>query len=279
MLGKLFKYEFRNTAKIMLTLYGVLAAVTIFGMIVISIPAVAAANVNTVFTFIGASAIVLYALAIIALVAVTYVYICVHFYKSMYSDQGYLTHTLPVSPVATLNVKILVSLFWLFFSMVLALLSGLFLVAAASRGELFTALSELDFSEMNLIVKEETGVSLVTFFIELFIMCLLSCLDFLMLVFTSASIGQLFNQHKGASAIIAGIVLYFAQQIASVIPILLFSVSLVIRYDSSGGSITADFPPAIGNMLIISYIILTMFFITAYYTVCNIIVRKHINLD
>lgn len=87
MLGKLFKHEFKNTAKVMLLIYGMFAIITLLGTFVLSSDAVrdeasSAANIMLV------ASMIFYMLSVFALFIVTYVYMCVHFYKSMYSDQG-----------------------------------------------------------------------------------------------------------------------------------------------------------------------------------------------
>ena len=110
MLGKLFKHEFKATAKVLLPLNLVLVLVTIIGMIILNLDIFS----GTAMALVGAAYLILYILAIFALFIMTYVILMMRFYKSMYSDQGYLTHTLPVSPLALLNTKLLTGVCWTF---------------------------------------------------------------------------------------------------------------------------------------------------------------------
>ena len=121
MLKKLIKHEFKNTSKVMLAIYALVAVVTLLGTIsfVLLKPYVESGIVS----FLSRMSLVLYVLSIFALFIVTYVYMCIHFYKSMYSDQGYLTHTLPVSPLTTFHVKLGVSLCWLICSFLVMFVS------------------------------------------------------------------------------------------------------------------------------------------------------------
>lgn len=281
MLGKLFKYEVKNTAKIMLIIYFMLAAVTAYGMIVFSSSSLNSNHPGTIALIFASSAILLYIFTVITLFIVTFVFLCVHFYRSMYSDQGYLTHTLPVSPVATLNVKIIMSLLWLFFAIILTILSTLGMIAAANGGGKIKVYS---MEELNEIFMTSFGLSFLPMILLFLALILVCCLSYLMLIFVSASIGQLSTQKKEASAIITGIVLYFIQQIAATILVFILAFIMLSKYDVSifDSNITLD---SIGGPLQImltafgSTIGVMLFFITIYYIVCNVIVRKHINLD
>ena len=90
MLKKLFKYEFKSTAKIMLILYAILIITTSVGSVVLYSLDLDQAGESKLASILSVSAIVLYILAIFAVLIVMYVYLCVHFYRTMYSAQGYL---------------------------------------------------------------------------------------------------------------------------------------------------------------------------------------------
>ena len=52
----------------------------------------------------------------------------------MYSEQGYLTHTLPVKPITLFNVKLATSFLWLVTSLALLFVSIMIIVFGASGG-------------------------------------------------------------------------------------------------------------------------------------------------
>lgn len=272
MLGKLFKYEFKNTSKLMLTIYGVLLAVSVLGALTLSTDAVyyGTAEFSGISGFLTTSMILLYALSVFALFIVTFVYMCIHFYKTMYSDQGYLTHTLPVSPMATFNVKLIVSFVWTFGAVLLMIASILILLTGASRGEIWSSLSSIPIAEMNEAL-QDLGLSVGGFIGFLVISMVIACLSYLLMVYTCASVGQLFNQYKIVAAIVTGIVIYFVEQIASMIA--MFSVIPMMGLENSG-AIGLSFTPVIYSSLFLSLGFCIIFYIT-----CSVIVRKHINLS
>lgn len=282
MLGKLFKYELKNTAKVMLTIYAVLAAVTTLGSIVLSTDIVQSSK-NTAGNVLAISMVLLYVLSVFALFIVTYVYMCIQFYKTMYSDQGYLTHTLPVSPVATFHVKLITSLFWMLCSIILLILSVTALITGVSRGAIWSESSGLIqlLHQAEIEFQSELGISFLQYCIYMLFSMLLSCLSYLLLVFASASVGQLFSQNKTAASIIAGIAIYFVQQIASAIFMLFSSYrlinsptgALIGNSDSTAGALI------LGSSFMTSGIVSSVIFVLILYVTCIVIVRKHINLD
>lgn len=274
MLGKLFKYEFKSTYKLMLTIYGVILTLSILCAVSLSFAEIeTAASTNVALTFLSGASVFLYTLTCFALFVITYVYMCIHFYKTMYSNQGYLTHTLPVSPVTTFHVKLVVSFVWMMSSVLVLLLSLFILFCGISHGDIRTNLTMLLSTDPS---SGALGCSWGTFLSFVIFATVLGCLSYLLMVFASASIGQLFNQNKIAFSIVAGIVIYFIQQI----------VGLIIMLTAGGNMLSgadADFFPTFGDMLFSPIMLVSfgcsVFFTGAFYVICIVIVRKHINLD
>ena len=110
MFGKLVKHEFRATARIIPFVY----LVTVF---------LALVHLLTVRLNLGILANLSFVLVIImcfAQVAVTVILIVWRYYKSLYSNEGYLTHTLPVTPSKHLWSKLLVGAVWYLTAMLLS---------------------------------------------------------------------------------------------------------------------------------------------------------------
>lgn len=282
MLGKLFKYEFKSTAKIMLTLYAVLAAVTALGSIFLSMDSIQERK-NDAANLVVGSLILLYVLTVLALFIVTYVYLCVHFFKTMYSNQGYLTHTLPVGSLSIFNVKLITSLVWMLCSILLLLGSIVALTTALTPGAAWNLHGNYSFHTINEFFNLNFHMNFISFIAWMLFSVLVSCLSYLMLVFTSASIGQLFHQYKSAASIIAGVVLYFVQQIISMIFLLFHMDSLIHGVTTSISSGTNMNDPQIFTDISVPFFstgfLLEIGFIVIYYIVCSVIVRKHINLE
>lgn len=281
MLRKLIKHEFKNTYKVMLLILGILTVITLLGMMVLTFCDITNADTPAALSILAIVFFLFYLLSIFAFFIMTYVYLGMHFYKTMYSAQGYLTHTLPVKPLTTLHVKLGVSVFWLVISNLLAYVSffGLLysLFNPRYRNYLF---SNIAFSEIEALFLSMYDMNLWEFALFAALSMVLSCLLMFTLIALSCSIGQLFHSHKGAASLIAGILLYFIQQaLISIYSISrLFTKSFSETAFASQHGITLTTAGYYGSTLWISLFINAVFVI-AYYIACNIIVRKHINLE
>ena len=236
MLGKLFKYEFKNTAKMMLMIYSVLIVTTCIGTLALRSTLrldSAGAHPSPVVTMLIVGAIILYVLSLFAFFIVTYVYMCIHFYKTMYSAQGYLTHTLPVKQLTTFHVKLATSFVWMFAALLLFIGSVFFLLNSVTDGEFWEIFSRefitgLD-SELTAI-GFHTGGMIVQFLFS----AALSCLIYLLWVFASASIGQLFSTNKVLASVVTGIIFYVVNQALNLIIML---VSGYFNFAPLGGGV------------------------------------------
>lgn len=101
---KLFKYDFKSVITKIVFYYIILIAVAIFAKIIDTILA------NTQFASLSTLPSLLYNFIMLSGVMVALVLCMIRYYKNMLSDQGYLTHTLPVKRSQILLSKLLVTL-------------------------------------------------------------------------------------------------------------------------------------------------------------------------
>ena len=128
MLGKLMKYEWKNTWKAgMLMLLGIFI-VTVAGCIVLQMPGGVVSNLvdgneaNAAQTWLVISSftatLILYVIMLLASTWGMLIFLGIRFYRSMYTDEGYLSHTLPVTANQLFLSKVLVSGVWYLFIMI-----------------------------------------------------------------------------------------------------------------------------------------------------------------
>ena len=133
MLKKLLKYDWKSVSLLLLILHGVLLVYTLIGRLGIALGLSHSVDTLTasVIDLYGIAAgiyILIYVLFIFAIVVATYVYLAVRFQKNLFSDEGYLTHTLPVSPAKLLWSKMLVAWAWIAIDLVCVMASVFLLV-------------------------------------------------------------------------------------------------------------------------------------------------------
>ncbi len=204
MLGKLFKHEWKATARRYGLFYLILASITLFTAMIHALPVD-----NIFFTMGEISLIVLYLVSLCGVVFCSTGMAIVRFYKNMVSDEGYLTHTLPVKVEQLVFVKFLVAYIWQLVTVVLCALSlfCVFVVGHMELGKFFDGVSYL----------ADIGGKMIPVFV---VMMLISMMYQLMIYYLSIAIGQRFGSYKILASIIAYCALSFAIELVLMLVIL-----------------------------------------------------------
>lgn len=262
----------------MLIIYIMFIIITVIGAFSLSQDSITDSSSNIASLWLTA-VMFFYILSAFALYLVTFIYMCFCFYKTMYSNQGYLTHTLPVKTSTIFHTKLFVSFVWMLCSSLLFLISIVIFVIGATQGEIFEELAIYNWTTFEEEFVALMGMSLGSFLVRFFVVLVLSCLSSLLWIFTCLSIGQLFQQHKIAAAVITGVILYVINQIADFI---LLSVSNYLQIAEpdmiSYNEINFTFGDTMLSMMNNS-MLYSILLIIIYYIVCRVILQKHINLD
>ncbi|MDD2971812.1 MAG: hypothetical protein PHE02_06745 [Lachnospiraceae bacterium] len=223
MLIRSMKYYWQSTYKIILLMNLYLLLTTGIG-----VATLAAGVWNTHsegITTLGAILFILYVISIVFVSNLVVIYIAVHFYRNMYSDEAYLTHTLPVSKHHLLLSQTIIGTIHCFLTSVimLACIFGLIYF-------LFTCLNSQAKEALQLTYDPGMAADLYTafangaFFKGLLIVFyfLLSSAHSILLAFAAVAMGQLFTRHRIIGSIICYIGLYTIIQIATSLVVIPF---------------------------------------------------------
>lgn len=281
MLGKLLRNEFKSTYKPMLIIYLITIVSTALGCFLFGTSShdVMPKELERVLTI---TFVLSYTFVVIALVILVYIMACERFYKSMYSEQGYLTHTLPVSPLSNLNARLITSIVWLLISGIILILSvGAISVAEEPNGFL-NFIRSISYRELDQSALYATGYHFPVLMLIILLLILASCCNALLLVYAALSLGQLASLHKIRAAIGIGIGLAFLEQITVTVILMHIPDSWLSVYTTSA----ADLDEAVQNAIIQTartglWFSIGMFSVFAilYYVICALIVKKHVNLE
>lgn len=271
MLGKLIKYEFKHTSKTMLTTYAALALATLMGSLALFQMESGSADDGTFFSIISVVMFVIYIIAIIGVYCVDFIYLSWQYHKTMYSSQGYLTHTLPVSPAAALGSKILVFFVWMLLSSLLSVLSVMILLQVGTGGEFLRELNSITWSDFSREVYELFGMSGGLLIFLFTVTSLLGILLYILWITASMAIGQLSQKNRTVCSILAAFCFYVISQIVSTL--LLFASGY-----STHAFLDGDLQAFI-HTIIIRSIALTAVFLIVLYGICLYINKRKLNLD
>ena len=270
MLGKLIKYEFKHTSKTMLTTFIVLALATAmgsFGLYRLN----RLSNEKTLLSIVGVIMLVIYIIALIGVYCGDFIYLCYHYHKTMYSSQGYLTHTLPVSPSATLGAKVLVFFIWMLISTILLMLSGIVLLQVGSDGQFLREFAGLSWEGFSRDLMKLFGFSANFFLFIVIIAMLLNILYYVLFITASMAIGQLFQKGRTGFSILAGFIIYTLNQIVN-------TIYMAVSGYSTGLFLEGNLKNFMRKITIGSLGI-TVLFLIVLYGICIMINKKKLNLE
>jgi len=214
MLSKLLKKDFYSTCRFFIPLLCGYSIAAIVGKVLFEIVlSQSRISYNTgFFNGITIFAIFYFFICIIYLIAcylMTSVFIVYDFYKTMVSDHGYLTHTLPVKTSTLIWSKTLVSVLWhilvnviIFLSILLLFTGHLKNISVMDILESFIHLIDIKFSTYSFY-------TILNMVIELF--------HGPLMFFCCIAIGQLWKNHRIFGAILSYIGMYVFEQILNTI--------------------------------------------------------------
>lgn len=300
MLKKLMKYEWKGTFKICLILLAVVAGATLVGALgwsvmirYLSRGSAEYHNGNEMasvaVTMMGMGTFFAY---ILTMAGVTYLligYLGVHFYKTMYTDEGYLTHTLPATPKQILFSKVFVAGCWnliilgaMGISIVVLVLTIFGSFSSAYNG-LYNPWAEMsrDFAQMWRELNDMgLKVEIVHTIVSTILAYIISPFCGVIMLFGSLTIGQLASKHKLLVGILTYVGVLFANSILGQIFRFLFTLPYLVRVSTSSSSNVAARSVA-GNMsgTLDASIALSLVTGAIMYFVMIQILSKKLNLD
>ena len=224
MLGKLIKYEWKGLRFPLMIMMIVLAGTMLLtcGVILTINP-----KLDETLAWYSVMALMLsiflYYFGIIGCTLGTTLIVVVRFYKTCYTDQGYLTHTLPVTPHQLLNSKILTAIFTQLL-MIFAIILSIFIILQVGIHHVFSFIPDYSYAELRhefSIVfadildsfEDEFGLRLGLYIAYLLFYCIVGVISNVITLFGCVSLGQLYAKHRIVGAIAAYFLLQFVMMI------------------------------------------------------------------
>ena len=181
MLGKLLKHEFKHSARYVMAIYACTGAVLLV-MAVAMLLKIAWLSV--------AASMVLY-FAGILVVVMTLVSVIKNFYDTLYTNQGYLSFTLPVKCSSLLFSKVIVSFAWIILSFVaLVLIYFVIFLNARSQtdGEMGSIIEML--KDSGVLDMLPSGAMIAKFIVLVVVLALLAILTFVGFVYFAVTLAN-----------------------------------------------------------------------------------------
>lgn len=280
MLKKLFKQEWKSFSFAPAITMIFLAVVT---LILMSTFMTSFWEQDSIFVDLFASLTILtYVFSLAALSFCVTLCSAVRFYKNLFTDEGYLMFTLPVTTSDLLLSKTLVTILWKLLSMLFTALSvmGIATVGISYLSDKGIVRFFEEFFDLLARALSELRTSLMIpvplFFLWLILIGICSLLFSTLFIYACICLGQLWSRHKIGGAIVAYFGLRFVFRLFRQLlawPLSEISPLYDIVYDVQ--NITA------GTWLLVMFISLLVMggLCVALYCICNYIMSRKLNLD
>lgn len=195
MTGKLIKYEFRSSIKLMALIWAAIIVSSVLfslcgnafqGAVVDGSDPQVAGLFGEIATFVTGF---VYFMSIMAMIVITLVLIVMRFYKGLFGSEGYLMNTLPVKPWQLITSKGVVAAVLVIAGVAVSVISVMILAGLSGIADITEA-----FREISAVMKAEPMLILTA--IELLIIVIVGLLKSIYQVYASLAIGQLVNKYR-----------------------------------------------------------------------------------
>ncbi|MBP5222591.1 MAG: hypothetical protein J6Z35_05470 [Lachnospiraceae bacterium] len=284
MLGKLLKYEWKNSKNVGMLLIGIVLGVSVLGMFYLFSPLWTELFRNGVFgdffflgAFFGFGGLMVYAIILSTVVSAFMIYLAVKYYRSMFRAEGYLTHTLPVKPVEILAAKVLNAGIWMliFYFVLVSSLAVLAVTAVCTAsgiglGELLENAQPV-LRDAILELEEEFGTGILELVLTYLLYFLVGAFTGPMILFGALSLGHYSKKNKGMLGILAYFgILFFMMILNNAIVTAYYSVTGIRNGFQNNSYLLTPYRIYFVTSLIVAVI---LFFWTKH------IITKRLNLE
>ncbi len=263
MLARLMKYEIKSTARLFIPLYAVLLIFALLNRYLNPFEVLETAENFSIQVFIRGLSMTLYFFLIIAVFAATLVIIIQRFYKNLLGDEGYLMFTLPVKTWQHIVNKLLTAMVWCVFSAIVV--AGSLLIFIESK----YIVEFLNFIKNS--IKHTFGTP---GFVLLPLIVIAQLTAGILMIYNAMTLGQLFQRHRLLASFGMYCVLYFIQQVAYIICLMLLANTSFFSLVRTATPTPQDLNLFIGSIAFGGLIIAAVHFL-----VINHVLNTKLNLE
>ncbi len=265
MLGKLIKYDLKAAARIFILLHAIYLFICLMGrffyMDRLNFDSPEELLITSLILFAS-----LYLILVSALGLCTSLQVALRFYRNLFSKEGYLSWTLPVSGVQHLWGKILSGYILTAIDVTVIAAGLLILVTGKNVTEAYSQISGT--------VAHELGLPIGMFGLIVFLFALASCFCTIVMIYFCIAVGQLFPGHRILCAIAVYFISGFVIQIASMILMILLGYFPGYAFYQAQGAAMTDY---MLRIFLLSSVLMFIVMIIQY-IVTHYIMKKKINL-
>lgn len=271
MVRKLVKYDFLSYFRLLFPVQMIILGIALINRLIQIFEVRDSSAYNGVFI----SSVVLLTIACIASLVMTVILSVVRFYQGLYSSEGYLSHTLPVTPSDHIFSKLLVSLIFIAGTAITIFIAICIATFGEVNIELFKAAGYLFGKNF-----EKIGFNMILYILEGLIYVVLWVSNVLLVFYFCLSIGQLAPRKKILLAFGVLFGLYTLMQILTTVGIIIAVADpewLNAIYDAIDQFGNAH-PQLIVHLMLTGAALIKLIEAAVFFIICKTIMKKKLNL-
>ncbi|MBE6761098.1 MAG: hypothetical protein E7551_02310 [Ruminococcaceae bacterium] len=273
MVKKLFKHEINAYLRVMLPVYICLGGVALLGRLIQLFEAD-----TTIYALVNGSSIFVYVISILVCFGFSTFFSVVRFYKNLFTGEGYLTFTLPVTPTQHLLVKLLTSILFNFISTIAVWISFMIFTVGDVLNEVTKAFTYLCGKAVQTFAFDE-WLHLSLYLLEFLVCIFLGACSGVLLYYVCIAIGQLSRKNRALCAVGVYFGYYFITQIIGTVLGVLLTVFATSPVMEKIGEFIEAHTTSFIHILLCSVIIIEVVISFVFFHITRKIMTKKLNLE
>lgn len=275
MLGKLIKYDLKACSRIIIPANIFIVLCALFARLMLFIYDITDGTFKSISRILFTVLIFILILSIVATCVITLVMVVLRYRNNLLRDEGYLMHTLPVSPVKLYYSKMVTAMMFFITDVVVIIfsiiLSGLPKHSGIGWAEVKSAMTTFNYGAL------KYGVNGNFYIVCILILFLVALYSSVAQLFASLNIGYSLPFGKGASKDLISIIAYIITYIVSQIVIVILFITAALLADFNFADETAVM--GYTSVMLCMAIAIMAVFAAIYNSVSIILMQKKLNLE
>lgn len=272
MVKKLFKHEIRSYLRVIIPVQIILLGVALLARILQLFE-----SNTTMYNIVHGSSVFAFVVAMVATLAMTTILSVVRFYRHLFTGEGYLTFTLPVTSTQHLTVKLLTAMLFQIVNFLVAVLAVCIITAGDVLVELLRAGDYLWNQMMAELGKMSGHVWL--YLVEGVFALLAVLTAYILLFYLCISIGQLFNKNRVLAAVGVYFGFYAITQVICTVGIALVAALMETAFIKTIAKWIEGHPYASVHIALCSLLVISAVLAVVYFLVNRYIISRKLNLE
>ena len=285
MLGKLFKYENKSVSKLLTPMALAVIILPVLGALILKMQFIFGDKfengsiISSIFSLASGIMIFFIVIATISACFISLFILMQRYYKNLFSDEGYLTFTLPVKTSSIILSKLFTAVIWSVIITICTIIGVMIFVlfgtsASFINNEVVDGFSHV-FKQIFEFYFTGSAVQII-YLIELLISIIVSLFTNILLMYLAITIGcQIAKKHK----VLASIGMYFV--ISSVVSVLSTIIQVITTTTLYGGFDFIYVEPTLSDvtLILLPSIIFSIILGVCYFLLNNYILKNKLNIE